>query len=389
MERNKLLFDPEGLLNPGVLINPDPKTHVTQLKTMPLADPLIDLCIECGFCEPACPSHHLTFSPRQRIAVTRERARLRQTGENPELLALFDEGFKYPGLDTCAACNLCSLRCPVGIETGTRIIKERGERRSDTARSVAHFMGEHSGLVEGFMDFGVATQAVARKVVGNAVVDGLSDAARKATGNRIPRVGSSLVPGPKVPKVAAANPHQDPKRGGFPVSIARAEDNRIVYFSSCATRMFGAAKTDLDLIGTPEAMVALLKRAGYDPVVPEHLDGQCCGQPFLSKGFPEEATKVGGRTDRALQQLSGDGALPVVTDASTCAKHFGEHAQASVLDSAEFLVTHVLPRLKVTRKLPVVAVHHNCSAQRLKEQKSTEALAAAMEEKVAQLETVT
>jgi len=389
MERIKLLFDPEGLLNPGVLINPDPKTHVTHLKTMPLADPLIDLCIECGFCEPACPSHQLTFSPRQRIAVTRERARLRETGENPELLALFDEGFKYPGLDTCAACNLCSLRCPVGIETGTRIIKERGERRSDQARSVAHWMGEHSGFVEGFMDFGVKTQSLARKVVGNAVVDGLSDAARKATGNRIPRVGPTLKPGPKVPRIEATNLHQDPKRDGFPVSIAKQDDNRIVYFPSCATRMFGAPKTDLDLLGTPEAMVALLKRAGYDPIVPEHLDGQCCGQPFLSKGFPEESARVGGRTDAELQKLSGEGALKIVTDASTCAKHFGEHAESSVLDSAEFLVAHVLPRLKVTKKLPVVAVHHNCSAQRLKEQKSTEALAAAMAERVAVLEQVT
>ncbi len=76
MQKIKPLFDPEGLLNPGVLITPNPTVHIEHLKVMPLADPVVDLCIECGFCEPACPSAQLTLSPRQRIVVTREMARL-------------------------------------------------------------------------------------------------------------------------------------------------------------------------------------------------------------------------------------------------------------------------------------------------------------------------
>src|SRR5690606_29347290 len=121
MHRIKALFDPEGLLNPGVLLNPDPDIHIKNLKLMPLADEIVDLCIECGFCEPACPATHLTLSPRQRIAVTRERARLRRSGEDPERLQQLDDGFQYAGLNTCAAGNVCSMRCPVGIETGTMV----------------------------------------------------------------------------------------------------------------------------------------------------------------------------------------------------------------------------------------------------------------------------
>ncbi len=83
MKQIKPLFDPEGLLNPGVLITPNQKVHIEHLKLMPLADPIVDLCIECGFCEPACPSHQMTMSPRQRIVATREMARLRQTGRGP------------------------------------------------------------------------------------------------------------------------------------------------------------------------------------------------------------------------------------------------------------------------------------------------------------------
>ena len=44
---------------------------------MPRIAPWPTSCIECGFCEPRCPSRELTLSPRQRIVVARELARLR------------------------------------------------------------------------------------------------------------------------------------------------------------------------------------------------------------------------------------------------------------------------------------------------------------------------
>src|SRR5690606_8392041 len=108
-----------------------------------------------------------------------------------------------------------------------------------------------------------------------------------------------------------------------------------------------------------------------------------CGQPFLSKGFPEEAERVGGALHTQLSKLSDAGRLPAVTDASTCAKHLREHpGDTPVADSSEFLLSHVLPHLTIGRKLPVLAVHHNCSAQHLKEQAATEALAHAVADRV-------
>ena len=149
--------------------------------------------------------------------------------------------------------------------------------------------------------------------------------------------------------------------------------------------MFGAGKTPYDLLPTPDAMLALLTRAGFDVVVPDHLDGQCCGQPFLSKGFPAESAEVG---DRLVAKLAPLGAR-VLTDASTCAKHLKEHhGEITVADSAEFLVAEVLPKLTILRPLPSVAVHQNCSAQRQNEQSAILALAAACAKVVAPLETV-
>ena len=388
MRAIKALFDPEGLLNPGVLLNADDKIHIKHLKVMPPADELVDLCIECGFCEPACPSHQMTLSPRQRIAVTRERERLRASGEDPDRLKRLDDDFQYPGLDTCAACNLCSVRCPVGIETGTMIMGQRAQRRGGTAQGVAGFVADHRGSVESLMRAGLAVADVARSVVPAPAVAAMTDAARRLSGKRVPRLSPQLHRGPGAPKPRETR--QYPRRTGFPVPITQSGRPSVVYFPSCATRMFGAPPTEQGLLGVPDAMLALLERAGFDVVMPEHLTGQCCGQPFQSKGFPEAAARVGGDLSRELSALSDAGRLSVVTDASTCAKHLRDFpGDAPVLDSAQFLLAQVLPRLTITQKLPVVAVHHNCSAQRLAEQPLTETLARACAETIAVLSSVT
>jgi D-lactate dehydrogenase len=388
MHRIKAIFDPEGLLNPGVLLNADPQVHVKNLKIMPLADELVDMCIECGFCEPACPSHHLTLTPRQRIAVTRERERLRRSGEDPKRLEVLDRDFQYAGLDTCAACNLCSLRCPVEIETGTMIMGQRAQRRKDGGRAVAGSAAGHLGSIETMMRGGVGFADLARRIVPAPAVEAITETARRLSGKRVPRISRALRTGPGAPKARAIR--QDPRRTAFPVPIAQSGRPAVVYFPACPTRVFGAAETEHRLLNTPDAMLALLERAGFDVIVGESLNGQCCGQPFQSKGFPEQAAEVGGVLKRQLSTLSEAGRLTVLTDASTCAKHLREFpGDAPVLDSAQFLVTHVLPRLTVTQKLPVVAVHHNCSAQRLAEQPMTEALASACAERIAVLSSVT
>ncbi|MEK7205350.1 MAG: FAD-linked oxidase C-terminal domain-containing protein, partial [candidate division NC10 bacterium] len=87
MQRLKALVDPEGLLNTGVIINPDPKAHLAGIKAMPVVEDEVDKCIECGFCEPTCPSLDLTLTPRQRIVVRREMARLTDSRREPDLLA--------------------------------------------------------------------------------------------------------------------------------------------------------------------------------------------------------------------------------------------------------------------------------------------------------------
>ncbi len=374
MHRIKALFDGEKLLNPGVLLNDDDKVHIKDTKQMPIADDRIDMCIECGFCEPACPSAGLTLTPRQRITVAREQARLEREGADDDLLRALDQGYVHAGMDTCAACNLCSLRCPVGIETGSMIMGRRDTKRSGTADAIAGFAAGHTGALETLMRTGVAAHGAARAVMGDGVVDSVSGALNSFSGHRIPKPNRNLRTGPGAPKPQPAN--------------ANAPRGQVVYFPACASRMFGAPETDYGLLPVTDAMLALLARAGYDPVIPDDLSGQCCGQPFQSKGFPGQARAVGGRLHEALDAASGNGALPMVTDMSTCALHLKHDGQA-MSDSVEFLLEHVVPHLTITTKLPVLAVHHNCSAQRMHEQKTTESVAAACAENVAVLTSVT
>ena len=75
MWRIKQLADPDGVLAPGVVLNRDEGAHLKNLKTTPPIEEVATNCVECGFCEPVCPSRHLTLTPRQRIVIRREMAR--------------------------------------------------------------------------------------------------------------------------------------------------------------------------------------------------------------------------------------------------------------------------------------------------------------------------
>jgi D-lactate dehydrogenase len=199
MQRVKAVFDPEGLLNPGVLITPLPETHISNFKTMSLSDPIIDLCVECGLCEPACPSTQMTLSPRQRIAVTRERARLRATGVERDRLSTMEREFAYAGRATCAAGNVCSLRCPIGIETGTLMLNERTENRSSWERRMAKWAARHTRAIEKTIALALNVQVLSRKMIGDAATDRFAALTRKAAAGRAPRVSRALGPGPGPP----------------------------------------------------------------------------------------------------------------------------------------------------------------------------------------------
>ena len=138
MWRVKRLADPDGILGPGILLSTDAGAHLRNLKSAPQIEPEANQCIECGFCEPVCPSRDLTTTPRQRIVLRREMAR--QAAGSPVLGALLEQ-YDYDAIQTCAADGICSLLCPVGIDTGKLVkglrARQHGERSGRAALGAA------------------------------------------------------------------------------------------------------------------------------------------------------------------------------------------------------------------------------------------------------------
>ena len=111
---------------------------IKNLKQIPLANELIDKCIECGFCEIQCPSRHVTLTPRQRIVIYRELSALAEQGEtNSKRYKELKKAFNYKGNATCATDGLCATACPVGINTGLLIKELRWKENGVLANAIA------------------------------------------------------------------------------------------------------------------------------------------------------------------------------------------------------------------------------------------------------------
>src|SRR6185436_8294302 len=132
MWRIKGLADPDGVLGPGVVLNRDPGCHLEGLKTTPPIEEVATTCVECGFCEPVCPSRDLTTTPRQRIVLRRELQRAKAAGD-AALVAEIEDDYGYAGIDTCAVDGMCQTACPVLINTGDLVKRLRQERAGNGA----------------------------------------------------------------------------------------------------------------------------------------------------------------------------------------------------------------------------------------------------------------
>jgi D-lactate dehydrogenase len=345
MHEIKALIDPQRLLNPGVILNDDPRAHLEHLKALPAADPLVDKCIECGFCEPVCPSAQLTLTPRQRITGWREIARREAAGEDAaELKNLYD----YAGIDTCAACGLCATACPVEIETGLLIKKLRGQKLGERGRKIGRWVGEHFDTTTAAVRLGLGAADLAHASIGPRALGAFTGALRRASGERLPAWTPAL-----------------PRPARFSIA-ARHSADEVVYFPSCAARTMGPMRGDPCREALPTVTARLLGKAGYGIVYPDAMDRLCCGQPFESKGLAAEADAKSAELEAALRAASNDGRRPIVFDTSTCAYRMKRylHGRLRVHDVIEALHDLVLPRVHLTRSEETIALHTVCTVRK-------------------------
>ena len=346
----KRLLDPNGILNPDVVLSQDPQIHLKNLKPLPAADEIVDKCIECGFCEPVCPSKGLTLSPRQRIVMWRDIQAKKRAGIDTREL---ERDYQYQGIDTCAATGLCAQRCPVGINTGELVKKLRGQAAQHV--KTADWLAEHFHSALSGARLTLMAADTARKLLGAPRLARISNTLSEFSKGRIPKWTAAM---PQPLKAMRFSPSSHDARP------------RVVYLAACVSRVMGPAAGDREQTSLLDKTRALLEKAGYQVVFPENQDGLCCGQPFASKGYAEQAEHKRQELISALLHASRGGLDPIYCDTSPCTLRLVQDladTRLDLYDPVRFIRTHLVDKLEFTPQDEPIAVHVTCSTQHLGE----------------------
>ncbi len=358
MKRVKDLFDPAGILNPGVIFNDDPKCHLKNFKALPILRPAsgneeefgeaygrINKCIECGFCEVNCVSCGFTLSSRTRIVARREISRLRATGEDVALLKTLEKQYKYYGNETCAGDGLCSMSCPMGINVGdlTHDVRTASIPYAGTVHKVGEYVADHFSGVKSAVRGVLHLAGTGRAVLGDRLMS--------AAGKGLHRLGLPLWT-PSMPKA-----YRIPDK-----HIQSPSELKVVYFPSCLNQMMGLPTGSHGHKPLAEEMMSLLCKAGYEVIFPENKDSLCCGTIWESKGMPDIADKKVRELEDALWMASEEGKYPVLCDQSPCLHRMRSKIKRMKLyEPAEFISLFLKDKLVFKRTDEPVAVHVTCS----------------------------
>lgn len=365
MQEIKQAFDPAGILNPDSILTSDPDVHLRHLKSTPTIEAEVDRCVECGYCEPVCPSKDLTTTPRQRIVVQRAIAEADLRGDTLLAQELRHEQ-RYDVVDTCAVDGMCQTACPVLINTGDLVRRLRSESVGSVEKMVWNATVKRWKPVTGAASFALTVASV----LPASLISAPNSAARVVLGrDRLPLWSRDLPAGGRQ------------RHSGVTVQAGDA-----VYFQACVGTMFGPADGG---DGVAVAFQSLAEKAGLGLVRPDGIGSLCCGTPWKSKGLLDGYTAMVARTAGALWIASDRGRLPVVCDNSSCSEglvfaletavaQHPEYRSLRIVDAVDFAAEHILSRLGIEPILDRVSVHPTCSSTRAGSNQNLTRLAAAV-----------
>lgn len=377
MRTVKALFDPKGLLNPGVIFNDDPECHIKNFKPLPLI-PLdadspaakVNRCIECGFCEINCLSCGFTLSSRQRIVLHREISYLRQSGKDPQRLALLEKQYDYPGNQTCAGDGLCSMSCPMDINTGdlTHIIRQELMPPGSFGHKVGAFAANHFAGIKSSLRPILSLANLGHSVLGTKAMSSITKGMHKTLGIPLwtPEMPKSLSPLTPSPVGRGSKDTLNKYNGNHSAANPLYGGGAVVYFPSCINQTMGLPKKSPVSQPLVNKMISLLNKAGYEVIFPKNMDKLCCGTIWESKGMLDIADRKAAELEAALWEASEQGRYPVLCDQSPCLHRMRETIKKIKLyEPAEFIYLFLKDRLVFTPTDRPVAVHVTCSMRKM------------------------
>ncbi len=356
-QRIKKIFDPQTLLNPDVIICENPKIHIENLKPANEIEDYLNACMECGFCEKVCPSKNLTLTPRQRIAVVREIARLKiQTNksekEKEELQAL-EEKFEDSVVETCATCSMCQTLCPLNIDTGRISTTYKNNHSSGFNQTLALKTSQHIGKAIDIAKLGVHLAQFGAKFLGR-------DNAKNIT-----LFGNNKLKTPYIPKYM-------PTSNTFYYPNKKIQSlKKVLYFSSCLNRIFAPSALARDIRPIQEVFINLCIKAKIEVIFPKNLDKMCCGKAF--KNFTQKNPNI-NPLQNALQDLlleSHNGEIPIVCDHSACTQEIleylktqQEYQKLKILDMSVFAKDFIMPNLAINPLNEPIGIYAVCACKK-------------------------
>ncbi|MEJ3748284.1 heterodisulfide reductase-related iron-sulfur binding cluster [Actinomycetes bacterium KLBMP 9797] len=299
---------------------------------------LLDTCVHCGFCLPACPTYALTGdeaeSPRGRIYLMN----LLERGEATAAGAFTTH------IDSCLGCLACVPACPSGVRYDrlieqARPVIERDAPRDRTFRRLVFTLFPYPRRLRVAALAGLLYQRLGLRWL----------VRRSGVPERLParaRALQELLPPVRVRELFARTP-----RVTRPAAPAR---RRVALLTGCAQRVFFARVN--------AATIRVLAAEGCEVVAPR---GQgCCGALSLHSGRDEEARRFARRTIDAF----GDGYDAVVVNVAGCGstlKEYGEllRDDPAYRERAAAFAATVRDVTELLAELPPIAPRHPLDAR--------------------------
>ncbi|MCL1869997.1 MAG: FAD-binding protein [Promicromonosporaceae bacterium] len=333
LERFKALFDPEDVLNPGVVVRPDAvDAHLRRpaARPTPSRRPVdtrdggsrdgghlhgiekkagyagfsfahdhhdlttaVHRCVGVGKCRAdnhgsggfMCPSYQATKDEKD---VTRGRARVLQDAVNGTLIGGLSAPEVRQSLDLCLSCKACSADCPAGVDMAQYKSEVLHRTYKGRLRPVDHYvlgwLPRWTRLIGPFAP--LVNKVLGVRPIAKAVLwmGGMDTRRQMMTFADVPfrtwwkrGGGTNGVPG----LVHRQEPGKPPVAGERPQVV-----------------LWTDSFSDAMAPSVPQAAVRVLTAAGYDVIVPD--EEACCGLTWISTGQLDGARR---RLDNLLKVL--------------------------------------------------------------------------------------